>query len=142
VVLTKPVCVYAGEIETSNFCLICKGLFKRVPVHMRNVHSEEPRVKAILALSKRDQALEFEQLLREGNFTINNAVAMTTLKGFVLPTRRSPDFRAHTALMHCCRCFSLIERYNYNRHVDRCPRKGQGGEAPNLWEEKQNQFEM
>jgi hypothetical protein len=147
VVLTRPVCEFAGEEEPANFCKFCKGLFRRVVIHLKNVHQSEPRVAEIIKLdSAAERAAEFEQLLREGNFYVNNAQAMATQEGFVIPTRKSPHFRAHTSLVHCTSCFMLMEKYNYNRHIDRCARKSSKSEgdppATSLWEEKQSQFSM
>jgi hypothetical protein len=110
------------------------------------VHQQEPRVLEIQKLEKpADRALAFEQLLREGNFFVNNSKAMASQKGFVIPTRKSPHFRCHTTLVHCTKCFMLMERYNFNRHKDRCAMRGTAAEegespAPSLWEEKQKQF--
>jgi hypothetical protein len=145
VVLTRPVCEYAGESDTSNFCLYCKKLFRRVVIHIKNVHADVPRVSSISKLTNASEmAAAFEQLLREGNFFINNARAMATQKGFVIPTRRSPHFREHTSLVHCTRCFMLMEKHNFNRHVDRCAMReatvDDEDTRPSLWEEKQLQF--
>jgi hypothetical protein len=145
VVLTRPVCEFAGESDTFSFCLFCQKLFRRVVIHIRNVHADDPRVSCIEKLtSASEKAAGFEQLLREGNFTVNNARAMSTQKGFVIPTRRSPHFREHTSLVHCTRCFMLMEKHNFNRHVDRCAMREAAVDAesirPTLWEEKQLQF--
>jgi hypothetical protein len=147
VVLTGPVCEFSGETETSNFCLFCHKIFRRVVIHIRNVHSEDARVARIeLIASATEKSAAFEQILREGNFSVNNAKAMATQKGFLIPTRKSSHFREHTALVHCSRCFMLMEKYNFNRHVDRCAMKEgtteDEGTRPSLWEEKQKQFTL
>ena len=145
IVLTSPICEFAGETEPANFCFYCKKLLRRVVIHLKQVHQDEARVKEINNLaSLPEKALAFEQLLREGNFFVNNSIAMATQKGFVIPTRKSPHFRCHTTLVHCTKCYMLMERYNYNRHVDRCAMRNTivEGDAPtpSLWEEKNNQF--
>jgi hypothetical protein len=116
-----------------------------VVIHLKQVHQVEPRVANISKLnSAADKALALEQLLREGNFFMNNSKAMATQKGFVIPTRKSPHFRCHTTLVHCTKCYMMMERYNFNRHRDRCAMKDTEVEgdapAPSLWEEKNNQF--
>lgn len=144
VVLNRPVCIFAGEIDPSNFCPFCKLLFKRVPVHIRNIHSRsEKRVLEIEKLKdKAMRAKAYEQLLREGNFFANNAKAITTGRGFIIPTRKSDIFKDHKMMLHCTKCYMLMERYNYDRHQDTCSQKVIGEPKNSLFDEKLGQVNM
>jgi hypothetical protein len=143
VVLTKPVCDFAGEELPSNFCLFCGGIFKRVVVHMENVHKKEKRIHDVYL--EDDQATRhkiFNQLIREGNFQKNNAKAMTSGRGYILPTRKHPFFTDPSILIHCSLCYCLIRKINHLRHQLTCPSKLDGQPKIPLADVKLQQFNM
>jgi hypothetical protein len=141
VVLNTPVCKFAGEKDPFNYCVFCGLLFRRVIIHIKNRHKNE--IKEIEESDKTKQLKEYEQLMRKGNFKWNNAKAVSSGFGFIIPTRKAPYvFKDHRDMIHCTECYSFIERANYNRHQNRCPQRSSGAPKTSMEEAKLRQVEM
>jgi hypothetical protein len=143
VVLNTPVCQFAGENDPSNFCVFCGLLYRRVTVHMRNVHKKEKQIQEIEKLDDiKMRHKEYDQLIRKGNFLGNNAKAISSGLGFIIPTRKAPHFKDHRSMIHCTECYSFIEKSNYYKHQNACPCRSSGVPKTTLDEEKSRQVEL
>jgi hypothetical protein len=131
VVLTKLVCEYAGETESSSVCVFCDGLYKKLTTHIRAVHKKEPRVLQIeKAATAAEREAGFLSLMREGNFN-SNIRCITNDRGYIFTCRRSNTFHSLGTMIHCIRCYLFIQRQNFRKHMHTCPQRKKG--PCNVW---------
>lgn len=105
-------------------CFFCdKLLYGKMKRHLEKMHSNEPEVAKLMALSSKESRRGFIQLANRGNFK-HNASVLNAGEGSLI-VRRRPSKQMHNSddYLPCEHCLGLFLKRDLWRHVAKCPVK-------------------
>jgi hypothetical protein len=106
-------------------CFFCdKLLHGKLKRHLQKIHSNEPEVAKLLALSSTEDSRKgFVELANRGNFK-HNASVLSAKEGSLI-VRRRPSNQTHKSdeYLPCQYCLGLFLKRDLWRHVGKCPFK-------------------